>query len=529
MSPTETLGPGGAAPRPGWTWRASPHTVRRMSRFLPGVALALSVVSCAAPTPTPASLPAGPRYVEVDGRVAHPLDEEQLGDDVRALVTAFEEVMRAPLDPPADTSLASMQRWAESVFGPYLVAQRERAVGLEELAGDVVAANGPDDARLAALLVGAAWEHVFETIEASPVPDSIAADDELLQIYRDTLRGAALPAAHRAADAYRRCADAEPPAHSRAREWWLECGRRAENLAALQTPTRPAEPTQRALPARVEWPAHCLGSTAEAPPRAPPPDRSEPASVAVRWTGRQLEDPVRSDLLAAVHAKLSAVLDLRLVSLDEVARAEALQRDRRLRQDGPQCGQPPSIGWILSETHPNLVLAEVSTDCAPERPRTGCELRVFFTRPGDRGASDAPSSLFAPLAPGSPRPWHAAAEALGPPRARFGAIGVLAAERSAHLRVVRDEDEDPWLRIVETLSEDEALRDCAPSGAVAAFDVRLRVSPTGQPSAVRVSPGEGAMEEAADCVGRAIEGTRWPCTPSGASHEIEIGLCVAPR
>ena len=498
---------------------------------------ALALCACgSAVTPAPEA-PEAPEteapaaHLRVDGLVAYPAPIDEAPSAVIALHRSLEEVLAHDVNPPADRRLSTMQRWTERVFAAFMQEHRARVLELEGDAAELANGGGPDELRLAAIVVGHAWQDFHARLEATPVPDEIAEDDALDRIYRDALRGASVPLAHRAAAAFERCARLSPFLAPEMAEWSRECAARAERLAAVEAPTTPARTPDAPAPTPVEWPSECATQRWPVTPEAPAPRRARAEAVAVRYVGPDLEEAGRAALLAAVRDELDRRLEIEVLSMADIEAAERLRREHRVSRGGPRCGQPPPLGWVLSRAHPNLMFADVGMTCDPTTGRDDCRLWVDFERPGEPDATDLPGMLSGPIASESADRWPRAAAALGPTEPSAGLFLAGSWHAPARVRVFEDDEEDPWLRLSTQLANQrEALAACAPSDGVRAraFRARFRVSRTGRTSDVEVEPTSNATPADAECVNRVLRDQSWPCTPSDANHEVQIGICLAP-
>ena len=471
-------------------------------------------------------------YLEVDGRVAYPVPVDRASPEVIALHRSLPSILAIEPEGPRDRTLGEMQRWQEGVFAPFVLEHRARLRALEHEADALAEAGHEDELRFAAIVVGYAWERWGQLIESSPVPEGAADDEVLARIYRDALVQASVPIAHRAAAAYRACAEANGSAPSEVVEWSGECASRADALGSLTAPERRSERSASSSPpsAPIEWPSACARGLAYSSPEAPAPDRSRSEELALRYVGPTLEDGEREHVLRAVAEELTRRATLRVIAPAEVEDASRLSRGRRLVPRGPQCGREPPVGWLLSRAHPNLLFGSVGATCDPGSGRSGCSLWVSFSRPGLPGAEDVPPMLSGVLPPAGPRRWEEAAASLSeaPPS---GSVGVLRGDwRPGHarIRVFDIEDEDPWLRVAPLLAEShEGLAACVRSGSVGVFRLRLGVSPMGRATVLHVAPDQNGSAEEAACIERVVRELGWPCTPSGSSQAVDVGLCVA--
>lgn len=472
----------------------------------------------AMPSQTPAAL-----YLTVDERVAYPLPADEAPEAVRALHASLQRVIGAEMEAPAGLSIAAYQRWANAELAPFIAAHRDRLEELEAQARAVAASGEPADRAFAAIAIGHAWERFHRFFGELSPPTEIAANSELASAFQAALQRPAAAIAHRAADAYRACADAGVPSVV---DWRAECATRSRALASVEAPPEPPAPGPETV-----WPSEC-GAATHFPlaPEAPAPDRSQPEAFALRivhWEGGAPDRRV----LEALRGAVAEHLDGSLLPQSSVDAALRLQSEHRLRAGGARCGQPPPLGWILSERHPNLVFANVSAQCISQGPGAGCRLRVSFERPGAPSATDVPANLSAEAAEASNEAWMTASGRLEPQPTAAILGHLVGGSGGEALRIDGADDEDPWLRVGQVLSQQrEALAACASreGGAASAFDVRFGVSPTGQPSEVRVDAGPNGTDEQASCVRETLEQLAWPCTPSGEARQVEVQLCLAP-
>lgn len=175
---------GGAAPS------AAPPSVEPAAESAGGEAPAEPMV-LRTTTPIPVPQPAIPR--------------EDLHEALQGIWTATEEaVSQRPPEPPAATNEALLETWAAESFAPWVNARRTRIQEMEP----AVAILGDDPVALsvAAALFGYAYEDTAAGIRGAPVPEAIAADAELLEIYVATLDEALRPFAQRALESYAYCA-----------------------------------------------------------------------------------------------------------------------------------------------------------------------------------------------------------------------------------------------------------------------------------------------------------------------------------
>lgn len=497
--------------------------------------LAIVLCACGSAPPVAEPAPAAPAGIVADGLAIYPGALEDAPPQVREVyrrLTALLET-RSPAA-PRDTSVAALHAWTRSTLARFLARHRERVGAMERLASEL-AEIGPRERTFGALSVALAFEDFARRVDAIPVPDELREDAELLAIYRDALADAATPLLARAAQAYGYCRSRSEELDPSMREWAERCASRAAALEA-----RLASQAARAQPERartIAWPQECAGESSAPPaPEAPPPDARRPEAIAIVTSDPQFEGSDRRRLLEAVRERVRALLPAAaVIETREVEAAEALVGERRVEARGPQCGQAPPLAWVLARRRPNLVIAEVSTSCVLDdpSPEDACGLQVRFRRAGSASAEGLPETLEAVVAGGEPAAaaYVDAAPRLSPGvRPIGGILGVLRGGGAPiEVRVRGDEDEDPWLRPQEVLrTQTDALAACLPEGVVS-LAARVRVSRTGEPAEVAVEPLSGGSAELAACVQRAIEASRWPCTPSAREQRVEVTLCLGRR
>lgn len=148
--------------------------------------------SLRATTPVPVPQPAVPR--------------EELGSELQQVWEAVETAVAIrPPEPPTDSGEEALQAWAE---GPFLSWLNERRRAMAEANARVSAMSeaSPHERGVAAGLLGYMYEDMASGIRGAPVPDAVASDPELLQVYVEALNGALAPYATLSAQAYLVCA-----------------------------------------------------------------------------------------------------------------------------------------------------------------------------------------------------------------------------------------------------------------------------------------------------------------------------------
>lgn len=462
----------------------------------------------------------------VDGLAIYPVPIEDASPQVREVHAALRRVLEDRLAPPPDPTLAGLQRWTDEVFAAYIRDHSERVRTLQSLAGQL-AREGGTDAFFGALVVALAYDDFHRTFEGIEPPTDLRDDEELARVFRDALAEGAFPLVRLAREAYGSCSERGASLPDSIRAWASRCAARAGELAAIQPP--PPRP-QSAPVEPIAWPSECAGEehfTRE--PEAPPPDLSRAEAIAL-VTNEAIEGDDRTRVLDAVRARVDALVDSPLLPTSEVLDAERLRGERRVRPRSPVCGQPPPLAWVLTQRHPNLVVGEVLVDCFFGEGSAPCALRVRFRRAGAERGGELPSSLAAPMTNDrSADALVAAAERLAPGEPRDLLLGVLASGSGVEVRLRGAEEEDPWLRLRSLLNDQrERFAECLPEG-VASFAASFDVSAVGTPSAVVVRPQSGGSDATAACVQRALEASRWPCSPERRARRVEVTICVGRR
>ncbi len=167
----------------------------------------------AQPTPAPTATTSGdeepePMVLRTTTPVPVPqpaVAREQLAEPLQDLWTRTEEIVAGrPPEPPTEGTTEALSAWAEDPFMPWVDGRRtaiEEAESFVEAIGD-----DPVQRSVAAALFGYMYEDTAAGIRGAPVPEEIASDPELLEIYVQTLDEALHPFAQRALESYAYCA-----------------------------------------------------------------------------------------------------------------------------------------------------------------------------------------------------------------------------------------------------------------------------------------------------------------------------------
>jgi hypothetical protein len=503
-----------------------------MRPVLPLAALALGCAGAPPPRPLPASAPAA----TLDGRSLHP---EGLHELVRA---RYWDAVQAQRDTPAPTG----EGLTRNALAAWLRGRVEALRSLHPLIAQLNQ-RSPDDALFASVLYGRLVDTLSAEVAALPRVAGVSADLE--DIWRRALTGAVAPLTRSALDAWRRCATVAPRASLELRAWEPVCTAQAEVLAArLEASPAPAAPPRR--PAALAMPTECDGPELRAShvdPEAPPPDLGRPPALALRVVSARLSPADAARLREAVWQTLQPRVRMARVPPSEVAAAEALQRARRWRSDGPVCGQAPPLPALLAARHPNLVLGTVEAWCGTVHAEDGsarerCSLSVSYRRAGSDSEEGLPQYRSVDVSPDGDAvaPWLAAARSLGddrPSSAMSNLLGGLGAGPPVLFRAVGYAAYDPWLRVGPTLYDDRdegartALTACVTRpGTVGSYAVAWTISAAGVAESVTVrpetAPADGSGEAVAACVRDVIARTGWPCPRGGAPVPVSARVCL---
>lgn len=143
----------------------------------------------AAPIPVP--IPAYPR--------------EQMSTELQLLWGRVEEAVAVqPPAPPELSTLEAIDAWAQGPFQDWLIV-RQAATDRALQAAFALRARPLFERAIGTALFGYMYEDLASGIRGAPVPDSIAADPGLLEIYSAALDGHLVPFAELSARAYYSC------------------------------------------------------------------------------------------------------------------------------------------------------------------------------------------------------------------------------------------------------------------------------------------------------------------------------------
>jgi hypothetical protein len=130
---------------------------------------------------------------------------EDMSDPLQRFWTQIEETVAIrPPEPPPEATQEAVQAWADGPFTEWIQTRRtsmEAAVSTSEGVPD----RPPYERAVAAALLGYALEDFAADVRGAPIPDDIARDAELLEVYVANLREVTQPIAHEAIGAYAFC------------------------------------------------------------------------------------------------------------------------------------------------------------------------------------------------------------------------------------------------------------------------------------------------------------------------------------
>ena len=132
-------------------------------------------------------------------------EREKLSADLQELWKRVEEAVAVrPPEPPDGDSADAINEWAESSFKDWLL-QRQAATDRALAATHSLRTHPLFERGIGTALFGYMYEDMAGSIRGAPVPDGIAKDEELLEIYTDALTEHITPFAELSARAYYAC------------------------------------------------------------------------------------------------------------------------------------------------------------------------------------------------------------------------------------------------------------------------------------------------------------------------------------
>jgi hypothetical protein len=129
-----------------------------------------------------------------------------------------------------ERTMEAINAWVAEEFMAWARSRAAATASVAEVAGQLAA--GTDEYGVAGALVGYTYEEFVIAFRGAPVPEDIAADSELLEVYIDALTAASEPMARKAAAAFGACARTLAPLGSESPwvEWAQYCLVRAAEV-----------------------------------------------------------------------------------------------------------------------------------------------------------------------------------------------------------------------------------------------------------------------------------------------------------
>ena len=159
---------------------------------------------------------------------------EQLSDELQILWSRIEEAVDVrPPSPPTVQDTRTIENWAKDSFKQWLI---ERQILIQRaLEATFALRHHPAYERgIGAALFAYMYEELASSIRGAPVPNEIAADPALLQIYTDALDGHLVPYAELAVRAYDSCLLIFDKFRDPAWGEWVEyCAERGREVAEI--------------------------------------------------------------------------------------------------------------------------------------------------------------------------------------------------------------------------------------------------------------------------------------------------------
>jgi hypothetical protein len=129
----------------------------------------------------------------------------ELSNDLQELWSRVEEAVAVrPPQPPDDATAEVIESWAEGAFRDWLL-QRQAATDRALAATHALRTHPLFERGIGTALFGYMYEDMAGSIRGAPVPENIAQDKELLEIYTGALTEHLTPFAELSAKAYYAC------------------------------------------------------------------------------------------------------------------------------------------------------------------------------------------------------------------------------------------------------------------------------------------------------------------------------------
>lgn len=186
---------------------------------------------------------------------------EEMSEPLQSVWTQIEETVAIrPPEPPEVATAEAVQAWSEGPFTEWLDQRREHMRAVIQTS-EGVEDQPPFERAVSAALMGYAMEDLAADVRGAPVPEDIAADEELLGIYVQSLQRVLRPIATEAVVYYAYCQQriAALGDESEWLPWRAYCVQRGQEMIEVYE-LQPAEPPGP-------------------PPEEEPPPADEPAAA----------------------------------------------------------------------------------------------------------------------------------------------------------------------------------------------------------------------------------------------------------
>lgn len=182
---------------------------------------------------------------------------EEMSEPMQRLWTGVEEVVAIrPPEPPEQGNTDALNEWARGPFQQWVATRTETSRRVETIAEEVRAQGVPHEEIVGGALFGYMYEDMAAGARGAPVPNEIADDPELLQIYTDALTESIQPIASRAFSAYLHCATTFARMHGQEPPAQADAEPAAESTTEAAQPAEEEVAEQEPLPWAV-WGAYC--------------------------------------------------------------------------------------------------------------------------------------------------------------------------------------------------------------------------------------------------------------------------------
>ncbi|HEY6039633.1 MAG TPA: hypothetical protein VIV58_35375 [Kofleriaceae bacterium] len=256
------------------------------------------------------------------------------------------------------------------------------------------------------------------------------------------------------------------------------------------------------------------------------------------------------EVLYPIGVRLAQAEKAKIILVADVDKAMKLVKEKHWKDNQTACGTAPAFEPVLGQTHPNLSTANVSIECAADKPgerpaRSAaeggakvddkCELHVDLERHG-RPSSERYVRYSAPLAGSkdSTKVIAAAAPKLVAKGPWPGAptAGLAVTELTSGTVRTRS-DADGALELDRSMEASSAIAACGPKGRkpndVRGYWADWKLSALGTAMEVMVKPFAGvdkADKEAAECLTKALRTLQMSCPRDGAVTPVRTAICL---